>query len=65
MTYHSLEQEEGAILATYLKILKIVPGLNILTEQATADSSHALVELAVEVSSCSLLRNTPLIRLQA
>ena len=65
MTYHSLEQEEDAILATYLKILETVPGLDKLAEETAAVSSHALVELAVEVSFCSLSRKTPLIRLRA
>ncbi|KAI0282050.1 hypothetical protein BC826DRAFT_1110980 [Russula brevipes] len=45
----NLEQEEDAILATYLKILETVPGLDKLAEETAAVSSHALVELAVEL----------------
>jgi len=62
MTYHSLEDEKNGVFSTYLKILEIVPGLDELTEQTAAVSSHALVKLAIEVSSCSLSRNTPLNR---
>ena len=49
MIYHRLDPKDKAILSAYHKILEIAPGLDKLAERAAADSSHALVDLAISV----------------
>ncbi|KAI0276933.1 hypothetical protein BC826DRAFT_976713, partial [Russula brevipes] len=44
-----LDKDDEVTLTTYLKILEIVPGLDKLAERTAADSSHALVNLAIEL----------------